>query len=301
MLRATNANDALCLDCHRPRDVNSVANGSHPVNINYSSISKRYTTAYRRIPVSANINNPTAQLGNYLSVTSKGKIVCSTCHKVHYADSNSATLDDASTANGFAQDDVAKGLKGQLQNSKGQLLRTDPIGMAPNSINLCSSCHKETANINHNAGGQNVQCGHCHGAHVDYTGDNSLKNINLVRRDFSNISTDMKKPGNVKVLFTNNTGFKRADGKGICQICHALPSSVSAHSMVGATNADCRSCHNHKNGFSPVDCTTCHGQPPITSLVGGPNGKASASYTLDESLSPHARPHRSRPGRRVQY
>ena len=283
-LRATNAADALCYDCHKPRQTNSKGSGTHPVDIVYSTYTSK-RTAFRSIPLSGNINNPTANPGNYLK---SGKIVCTTCHAPHYADSNSATLDNRSTANGSAQDDIAKGLKGQLQNSKGQLLRNDPIGVSAAAINACSSCHKETANLNHNAKEQNVQCGHCHGAHVDYTGDNTLKNMNLVRRDFSNISTDKKKPGDVKVLFNNNTGFKRADGKGICQICHALPSSVAAHNIAGATNADCRACHNHKNGFSPVDCTTCHGQPPITSLVGGPDGKASAAYTIDESLTPHA-------------
>lgn len=288
-LRATNVNDALCLDCHRVRNTNTQATGSHPVAYRaYSTVYKSNTSAYRKTPLSGNIYNPTANPGNYLS---GGKIVCSTCHAPHYADSSSATLGNRSTANGFAQDDIAKGLKGQLQNSKGQLLRNDPIGASAAAINACSSCHKETANLNHNAKGQNVQCGHCHGAHVDYTGDGSAPNLKLVRRDFSNISTNGIKLGaNVKVIYNTATSlrFKRADGNGICQICHTPTPGVAIHDLDDTRADDCISCHKHSNGFSAADCTSCHGQPPITSLVGGPNGKASASYSLDESLSPHA-------------
>lgn len=289
MLRATNAGDALCLDCHRPRIASNTASGTHPVNYRpYSSAYKSNTTAFRKKPLAANSNNPTSNLGNYFS---SGKIVCSTCHAVHYGDSNSATLDNRSTANGFAQDNPAAGIKGQPQPSKGELLRTDPIGATANSINVCSSCHKETANLNHNGKGQNVQCDHCHGAHVDYTGDSSLPNIYLVRRDFSNMSTTKVKLGsNVKVIFNTPTSlrFMRSDNKGICQICHTPTPGVAIHDQADTRDKDCIVCHKHSNGFSAASCTSCHGQPPITSYVGGPNGKSSQAYTLDENLTPHA-------------
>jgi len=289
-LRATNVNDALCLDCHRARNLGqaAVVAGTHPVSYRaYSSVYKSNTTAYRKVPRSANTFNPTANPGNYLS---SGKVVCSTCHATHYADSSSATFGNRSTANGFAQDDVAKGLKGKLQDSKGQLLRTDPFGASADSINVCSSCHKETRNLNHNAKGQNIQCNHCHGAHVDYTGDTSTPNLALVRRDFSNMSTAKVKLGaNVKVIYNTATSlrFKRADGKGICQICHTPPPGVTIHQLSDTRKEDCINCHRHSNGFSAANCTSCHGQPPITGYVGGPNGKSSQDYTLDESFTPH--------------
>jgi len=291
-LRSTNVDDALCLDCHRNRvaqdtTVNNI--GSHPVAYrSYSAVYKTNTTAFRKTPLSPNPYNQTAMLGAYLN--SKGKIVCSTCHSIHYADSNSATLDNRSTANGFAQDDPAKGLKGQLQNSKGQLLRTDPIGSSATAINVCSSCHKETRNLNHNARGQNIQCDHCHGAHVDYTGDATLPNLYLVRRDFSNMSTDKVKLGaGVKVIYNSATSlsFNRADGKGICQVCHTPPAG-GIHEQANTRKEDCIVCHNHANGFTAAECTSCHGQPPITGSVGGPNGKASQNYQIDESLTAHA-------------
>jgi len=289
-LRAPNGNDALCLDCHRARNLGQTAviAGTHPVSYRaYSTVYKSNTTAYRKVPRSANSYNPTANPGNYLS---SGKIVCSTCHASHYADSSSATLGNRSTANGFAQDDAAKGLKGNLQNSKGQLLRTDPIGASADAINVCSSCHKETKNLNHNAKGQNIQCNHCHGAHVDYTGDLSAPNLSLIRRDFSNMSTAKVKLGaNVKVIYNTATSlrFKRADGKGICQICHTPPPGTTVHELSDTRKDDCINCHKHSIGFSAADCTSCHGQPPVTGYVGGPNGKSSQDYSLDESFTPH--------------
>lgn len=291
LLRATNVNDALCRDCHRDRDrgADAISHGTHPINNGiYSSVYKKKPTAFRKVPISANSNNPTANPGNYLSST--GKILCSTCHAPHYADSSSATFGNRSTANGFAQDDNAKGLKGMLQDSKGQLLRTDPLGATAAAINICSSCHLETANLNHNGKSQNIQCNHCHGAHVDYTGDGSNANLALVRRDFSYMSTAKLKLGaNVKAIFnTSTSNFKRSDGKGICQVCHALPSSIEAHNLATTKKKDCLTCHRHENGFSAENCTSCHGQPPTSSYVGGPNGKASQNYTLDESFTPHA-------------
>lgn len=289
-LRVDNANNALCLDCHRARNLgaSAIAAGTHPVAYRaYSTVYKSNPNAYRQAPVSANPYNPTANPGNYLI---SGKIYCTTCHAPHNADSSSATLDNHSTAAGLYVDDPAKGLKAQLQNSKGELLRSDAIGLTPNSISLCSSCHAETRNPNHNGKGQNVQCEHCHAAHVDYTGDSSLPNLNLVRRDFSNISISSGKlPAGKKAIFNTATSlrFARADGNGICQVCHTPTPGVAIHDQTDTRREDCLACHKHENGFSAADCTSCHGQPPVTNVVGGPSGKASASYMLDENFTPH--------------
>lgn len=288
-LRLASSNDSLCLECHGQRNVTTANTGSHPVFYRaYSTVYKLNTTAFRRVPLNANPYNRTSDLNNYLSA---GKIVCSTCHATHYADSSSSTLDNRSTASGFALDDNAKGLKGRLQDSKGYLLRTDQFGATSASINLCSNCHKETRNLNHNGAGQNIQCEHCHAAHVDYTGDASAPNLNLVRRDFSNMSTAKVKLGsNVKVIYNSATSlrFARVDNKGICQVCHTPTPGVAIHDVADTHKQDCLACHSHANGFSAASCNTCHGQPPMASYVGGPDGKASQSYTLDESMTPHA-------------
>jgi predicted CxxxxCH...CXXCH cytochrome family protein len=280
-LRLFNAGDALCLECHSLRNVTNQAFGSHPVAYRaYSTVYKSNTTAFRRVPLSPNPNNPTAKLGNYLS---SGKIVCTTCHAPHYADSSSATLDNRSTANGFAADDPAKGLKGSLQNSRGQLLRTDPIGSSASAINVCSSCHKETKNLNHNAKGQNVQCDHCHAAHVDYNSDGSAPNLYLVRRNFSNVSISTGKlaAGKKAIFNTSSSGFMRNDGKGICQVCHTPTPGVAIHDQLDTKKEDCLACHKHSDGFTASACDTCHGQPPV-------QGKAAAGYTIDEAFTPHA-------------
>jgi predicted CxxxxCH...CXXCH cytochrome family protein len=292
-LRATNVNDALCLDCHRSRKESdlAVSLGTHPVsdpNLSmrpYSSIYKNKSTALRRTPLSPNSNNPTAKLGNYFKT---GRLVCTTCHAPHYADSSSATLDNRSTANGFALDNPALGLKGKMQDSNGLLLRTDQFGATANAINACSSCHKETKNLNHNGNGQNIQCGHCHGAHVrEVTDTDATVNQKLVRRDFSNMSTAKIKLGaNKKVFYKQSTAlrFVRSDNKGICQVCHTPTHGVDFN----ATKDSCLLCHTHANGFSAVNCTACHGQPPIADLVSGPNGKSSQDYSLNEANTPHA-------------
>lgn len=287
-LRVSNVDDAMCKACHVSRDTATHTTGSHPINRAYSTVYKSNTTAFRKVPASPNPYNNTAKLGNYLK---SGKVVCMTCHAPHNADSSSATLDNWSTANGNAIDDPAKGLKGKFQDSNGELLRTDRIGATADSINVCSSCHKETRNLNHNGNGQNIQCDHCHGAHVDYTGDGSAPNQFLVRRDFSNMSTTMVKLGaNTKVIYNTATSlrFMRADGKGICQICHTPTPGVAIHDLADTRKEDCLECHKHSNGFSAAACTSCHGQPPVANYVGGSKGKSSQDYALDESFTPHA-------------
>jgi predicted CxxxxCH...CXXCH cytochrome family protein len=288
-LRISNAGDALCFECHKPRRVTNHTAGSHPVDYrSYSAAYKSNTTAYRKVPINANPYNRTSDLGKYLK---NGKVVCMTCHAPHYADSSSATLDNRSTASGFGVDDPVKGLKAKFQNSNGELLRTDRYGATAESINICSSCHKESKNINHNGKGQNIQCDHCHAAHVDYTGDGSAVNLYLVRRDFSGMSTSNGKiPAGKKAVYNSATSlrFMRADGKGICQVCHTPTPGVAIHDLTDTRKEDCLACHTHANGFSAADCNSCHGQPPVTSYVGGPNGKASQNYAVDESFTPHA-------------
>lgn len=79
-LRVTNAGDAMCKDCHTPRDVGRYADdnvnnrGSHPVGLNYLG-----TGDYEPVPTGS---------ANLIS----GKIECSTCHTAHYAPTSDGTL-----------------------------------------------------------------------------------------------------------------------------------------------------------------------------------------------------------------
>jgi predicted CxxxxCH...CXXCH cytochrome family protein len=285
-LRIPNNTDQLCLDCHRDRNKPNSQTGTHPVAYRaYSTVYKGNTSAFRKVPATANPSNYTSKIGNYLK---SGLIVCSTCHAPHYADSSSATFDNRSTAAGYLNYTAAnKKVMNQFAKSSGDLLRTDMYGKNATDVNICSSCHKETAQLPHNKLGQGVQCLHCHGGHVDNALDGLAPNRFLIER-FINVSTPFGKVVNKKVVFNSATSlkFKAADGTGICQACHAVPTGTnwpSQHAVVNAKDTTCTGCHSHNNGFSAGNCTNCHGQPPVSLATTAPGG-----YTRNEANNPHA-------------
>ena len=282
-LRKPNSNDELCLDCHRNRNQLTSLNGTHPVGVAYSTAYSNDTTAFRKVPTTPNPANYTSKLGNYLK---NGNVVCMTCHAPHFADSNSATFDNASTAGGYSNLTSARFYNGRFAKSTGNLLRTDAkaAGAKDTDINLCNSCHKETKEKNHNSKNQNIQCIDCHDAHVDNTPDGSAPNQSLLRRTLTNISTSTGLILSKTVYFnaTKGLNYLSPDGTGICQGCHTPPTGGNLpvqHSLQVATAADCSACHNHKSGFAPARCDACHGYPPPP--------KAAAGYTGDETVSPH--------------
>ncbi|HBA89820.1 MAG TPA: CxxxxCH/CxxCH domain-containing protein [Geobacter sp.] len=282
-LRALNDADQMCLDCHRQRNTQNHLSGSHPVLVSYSGAVKRNPEGFYATPRSANPANPTAAMKLV-----KGTVSCSTCHGVHYTDSNSATLDNRSSA-----------LLGRLTASAGNLLRAESRGGRANDVNLCTSCHQGMSA--HNAGGQNVQCVDCHGGHVAET-DGSDPNVYLVRR-FMRYSTyrgkfdlrALNRPA--YFLSAVNKNYKDGNGTGLCQACHITPPD---NPDCNAPDAVCNDCHAHNNAtgaFSPntSECTSCHGNPPTENLVGSPNGYAEGYIGVDESRSGHA-PHAERDG-----
>lgn len=98
------------------------------------------------------------------------------------------------------------------------------------------------------------------------------------------IRPNVKTPGGVvkAVVFKSLTGHNSfADGDatldGICEVCHGM--------TVHNAGQDCSKCHSHRDGFMPVSCDGCHGNPPVgnATLVGGsanpaatPTGAATA-------------------------
>jgi predicted CxxxxCH...CXXCH cytochrome family protein len=81
-LRADNTGDALCKDCHSPRDrgtfaIDNVNNrGTHPVGITYNGASSKLE------------NSPT----NINILTPGGNVECSSCHSTHYANTSDGNL-----------------------------------------------------------------------------------------------------------------------------------------------------------------------------------------------------------------
>ncbi|RNC69155.1 MAG: CxxxxCH/CxxCH domain-containing protein [Desulfuromonadales bacterium] len=286
-IRMVNKNDSLCLDCHRPRNTVDHTKGTHPVTVNYAAKAAARPTEFHATPVNANPANPTSAM----KMAGNGTVVCTTCHGVHYTDSNSRTFDNASSAR-----------MGNLSTSRGMLLRTDLKGQTATSVNICTNCHKTTdvdgnARLkNHNGSkNQNVQCADCHGGHVDVA-DGTTPNVFLINR-YMNISTQYGAVRNKKVMYQYTSLAQKnwnKDAFGVCLACHSpLPGTVGQHS--GTNTADCKSCHTHSQGFS-ANCTQCHGYPPVQNVAAGPSGYAkdgardyaTSGVFKDESATPHA-------------
>ena len=264
-LRMANDADQMCVDCHRSRNTGDHTKGSHPVGVTYQQNSPDFKAS----PVNANPANPTSAVKLI-----GGKVSCSTCHGVHSIDSNSATFDSFSTIT-------------DLKPSDGYLLRTDRRAAAADGINICTNCH--AGKVAHNGREQNIQCTDCHGAHVD-AGDGSTPNVWLVKRDMGGTR------GSVQFTSTVDKNYQAADGKGVCQSCHAVPTGSGFQFHLTQTNATCNDCHTHGNskGSFSVDagkaCNACHGYPPSANVLGAGGyaaGYQSVTSFVDESTSGH--------------
>ena len=271
-LRIANDQDQLCLDCHRPRNTTDHKLGTHPVGVTYASWVAAKPGSFATQP-----NDTALTLKN-------GKVFCSTCHSAHYTDSRSGTL--KGSANFL-----------NLSTGDGNLLNTALHGAKVASgqadrPNLCNDCH--LVKVNHNYHGQNVQCGDCHGGHVD-PGDGTTPNVRLVNR-YINFSSAVRSAKG-RVVFFQSTSVKNymdSNGNGICQACHDVPTTSGYQFHLTQTNATCNDCHTHNNplGTYSVDpskaCGSCHGYPPRGNTVGGPTGYAAGSPFTNESSSAHA-------------
>lgn len=94
-LRLDNSADALCLDCHSPRNMSSVKtytgnNLSHPVGIALPA-----TATFHNPPLDVD-GNPQPSDGNTTNdfkLLAGDVVSCTSCHGIHYTDSNSGTTD----------------------------------------------------------------------------------------------------------------------------------------------------------------------------------------------------------------
>lgn len=309
-LRSINDSDQMCRDCHRDRDKPSHTYGTHAVGVSYTSAKVKLKNAgavkeYLPLP----LTNPLNTTGQTKLVN--GILICSSCHGVHFTDSNSRTFDSRSSAR-----------MNNLSASRGFLLRVDARGKAANDTNICTNCH--AAKQAHNGSNQNIQCNDCHSGHVEYDGnavtaDEKMPNQFLVRR-YMNISTVKGAVRNVRVFFRASSATTHDrytlgasgdpktqpnKGYGVCQACHFETSKYAAEHYVGGTSAGgikadhlvCNSCHAHTD-LSPSGgnsftggCNTCHGFPPKANLARGGANNGYAVYSTN--IAPTLRPYNS--------
>jgi DNA-binding beta-propeller fold protein YncE len=125
-LRVSNAGDAMCKECHAPRDQGTGEGGSHAVGFAYPSGHGEY-------PESST---------NGLPPLKNGKVECLTCHGVHYADS------------GGANDGAGDGmlLRGANDGTLCRTCHTEHIGHTPGGTwqPTCGECHDihDPTNVN---------------------------------------------------------------------------------------------------------------------------------------------------------
>ena len=263
-LLKVDAVDLLCFDCHRVRNQKDVQKGTHPVDFDYATSKVALKPGeYLPTPVNANPANPTSAMK-----LTGGKVLCSTCHGVHFSDSNARTFDSASSSR-----------FGHLSTSQGLLLRTDLRGGTANAVNICTNCH--AGKLAHNRKGQNIQCADCHAGHVD-PGDGTAPNVWLIRR-YMNYSGGVKLNSYRTKVLNQAVGAQSnfAGIYGVCQACHNVPPPGGNYPAEHASTDPnvCRSCHIHNStsGSFSADCTSCHGFPPQQNTPGGPLGYAKTS------------------------
>ena len=317
LLRDKNDKDQMCNNCHYDWTNLTATQGSHPVKINYTSVWRtalsaegtakyqsyaQYTSSFYRTPRNHNPANPTSQLSNYYK---DGLINCSTCHSVHFGDTDSVTFDNRSTANGSQTNPMSRSftvLAGadKYKGDPGMLLRTDQYGTNASDINICTNCHKESQGsrtmTHHNpkTANQNVQCNFCHQSHVAHD-NTSTPNKALITRTLTYSSSFVNAKGKSIQFTAASPYYKNTNDTGVCQACHRVPLSTEPipgtnpvqyypgdHDKATALAADCKDCHAHTQGFTAAGvCDSCHGYPPPA------KAKQLLNYTTNETTTPH--------------
>jgi predicted CXXCH cytochrome family protein len=94
-LRVDNSADALCLDCHSPRNMSSVRTYtgnplSHPIS---QVLSASSTYHFPPFDVDGNPQPSDGNTTNDYKLGTGNEVRCTTCHGIHYTDSESSTVD----------------------------------------------------------------------------------------------------------------------------------------------------------------------------------------------------------------
>ncbi len=211
-LRADNTGDAMCKQCHTARNLGryldnpSTNRSSHPVGLTYNGADSRLLS----LP-----NAPISLLNS--------KVECSTCHKVHYANS-----------------------------SDGNILRMT------NDENLCKSCHvykTTTTTLDH----KGMTCITCHDVHQ--SGSNNIylirSNINTPN---SGVKQVVFTANTSATDFAGGGSFNGVcEACHTLTDHYSNTSAGTSDARHSPSPQKCTNCHSHDKGFAAqTSCLDCH-------------------------------------------
>jgi predicted CxxxxCH...CXXCH cytochrome family protein len=263
---AGTAND-MCVDCHRAWDQAPGNNGllTHPMVTDYSLYDG---TPGFKVGLDNKVNSAVALVN--------GGISCTTCHGVHWVDSDSATVD------GF--DQAINPGDGNLLLADGSQVIDAGTGL-PTGGSVCNVCHDyDNALHGANGGAKPVGCLACHGGHNYNDGNPTWYMLNDPTGSYAGGATP---PVDLNTAWVGTEGVV----DGFCETCHgdittwnnATKPTLDRDHDYTADKDLCSTCHvAHKDGsFSEAaGCNDCHGWPPADSTGGGPNATGFADANI---------------------
>ncbi len=266
--------DEMCLDCHSSwNQSGNRGRATHPLVANYATTAAAAPDKYHATP----------QLNNQSEIQLiDGGLSCSSCHGVHFVDS------DATTADGVAN-------HGSLNSGDGKLLRGNGAGRS-NASSLCQTCHTYAPHGSSET--EDVGCLVCHSGH---SYDPAAPNYFVLRRATSTTALgavadlDYSDPGVLdgaqRYTFWNDQTDVTATG--YCEKCHGDAQTIGTGAgQYHVTTAVCTDCHAHgqEQGAFAAACNSCHGFPPgalvtIPDVTGSTIAGAHAAHVEDLGIA----------------
>ena len=229
--------DTMCLDCHTTwNQTGNHGLGSHPMHADYPTLAAANPDRFKAVPDNFGTEGTIALVDDV-------KVSCSSCHGVHWVDSDAATVDGKAAAN-------------DLSDGDGKLLKFDGAGRENPDQSLCQTCHNYTP---HGASfaDSNPGCMVCHGGHEYDAGGNP--NYFMLKKQ---VALDpVPKTGAAGTADVEYTSYPAPDtqANAACLGCHDMP--TTATHLAGSI---CKDCHAHDIGFAHNDgiysnyCLDCH-------------------------------------------
>lgn len=291
-LRVDNTGNAMCKDCHSASNVGRfidnkpVNRGSHPVGLTYSGTGSLLAT-------------PTAPF-----ITVSGKIECSSCHQVHYANTSDGNLlRETVTGSNICYRCHNFGMHHNMDclvchqvhnTNKGNIYMIRNTITGPGSVGNKTVVFTSETGTNSAADGDGTYDGICEVCHT----------TNLSNRHLNTAGGDHAHNAGTKCWSCHGHATNFGPPPTSCVQCHNVPvaarpqivgaggefSQTSKHTNIAPVDSDCKLCHNPtghqtgtinlnnadnntvwagtKNGF----CVICHdGTNPTGVVFPGPN------------------------------